>query len=181
MTKEIKIPYSYLKIGLVFFGALAFVFLSIMILMDKEGLTSIMFRSEILNKVVAAISISFFGTVCVTVPWKLFQNNIRLIISDKGIIDKSNLLSIGLIEWADITGIRTEKVQQTRFFLIDTNKPKKYIDKANSKFKKRLLTGNHRMYKTPLSITLTILKVKFSDLEKMLIDAYEENKKVKQV
>jgi hypothetical protein len=177
MTKEIKIPYSNLKIGLVFTGALTFVVLSIMILMDKEGLTSIMFRSEMLNKVVAVIAILFFGTVCVTIPWKLFQNNMGLIINDKGIIDKSNLSSIGLIEWEDITGIRTEKVEKTRFFLIDTNKPKKYLDKANSKFKKQLLSGNNRMYKTPLSITLTILKVKFNDLEKLLIDAFEENKK----
>ncbi len=177
MIKEIRIPYSNLKIGLVFLGALTFVVLSVLILMDKEGLTSIMFRSELMNKIVAVIAILFFGTVCVTIPWKLFSNNIGLIINDKGIIDKSNLSSIGLIEWEDITGIRTEKVQKTRFFLIDTNKPKKYLDKANSKFKKRLLSGNNRMYKTPLSITLTILKVKFSELEKLLIDAYEENKK----
>lgn len=177
MIKEIRIPYSNLKIGLVFLGALTFVDLSVLILMDKEGLTSIMFRSELMNKIVAVIAILFFGTVCVTIPWKLFSNNIGLIINDKGIIDKSNLSSIGLIEWEDITGIRTEKVQKTRFFLIDTNKPKKYLDKANSKFKKRLLSGNNRMYKTPLSITLTILKVKFSELEKLLIDAYEENKK----
>ncbi len=177
MTKEIKIPYSNLKIGLVFIGALTFVVLSVMILMDKEGLTSIMFRSEILNKVVAVIAILFFGTVCVTIPWKLFQNNMGLIINDKGIVDKSNLSSIGLIEWEDITGIRTEQVQKTRFFLIDTNRPQKYIDKANSKFKKRLLSGNKRMYKTPLSITLTILKVKFKDLEKILFEAYDENKK----
>ena len=176
MTKEIKIPYSNLKIGLIFSGALTFAFLSIMILMDKESLTSILFRNEMLNKVVAVTSILFFGTVCVTIPWKLFQNNMGLIINDKGIIDKSNLSSIGLIEWADITGIRTEKVQKTGFFLIDTDKPEKYTDKANSKFKKRLLSGNNRMYKTPLSITVTILKVKFSDLEKLLIDAYEENK-----
>jgi hypothetical protein len=53
-----------------------------------------------------------------------------------------------------------------------------YIDKANSKFKKRLLSRNKRMYKTPLSITLTILKVEFSDLEKILFDAYEENKRL---
>lgn len=177
MNKEIKIPYSKLKIGLVFLGALMFVVLSIMILLDKEGFTSIMFRSEIMNKVVAVIAILFFGTVCITIPWKLFRNNIGLIINDKGIIDKSNLSSIGLIEWEDITGIRTEKVQRTRFFVIDTNKPKKYIDKANSKFKQRLLIGNNRMYKTPLSITLTILNVRFSELEKLLIDSYKENKK----
>ncbi len=101
-----------------------------------------------------------------------------LIINEKGIVDKTNLSSIGLIEWEDITGIRTEQVQKTRFFLIDTNRSPKYIDKANSKFKKRLLSGNKRMYKTPLSITLTILKVKFKDLEKILFEAYEENKKL---
>ncbi len=144
--------------------------------MDKEGLTSIMFRSEILNKVVAVIAILFFGTVCVTIPWKLFQNNMGLIINDKGIIDKSNLSSIGLIEWENIIGIRTEKVQKTRFFLIDTNKPEKYIDKASSNFKKRLLNGNNRIYKTPLSITLIILGVKFKDLEKYIMEAYDEYK-----
>ena len=105
MTKEIKIPYSNLKIGLVFIGALAFVVISVMILMDKEGLTSIMFRSEILNKVVAVIAILFFGTVCVTIPWKLFQNNMGLIINDKGIMVAPDILAnaggvtVSYFEW----------------------------------------------------------------------------------
>jgi hypothetical protein len=47
---------------------------------------------------------------------------------------------------------------------------------ANSKFKKRLLSANNLAYETPLSITLTALNINFTRLEKLLMEAYEENK-----
>jgi hypothetical protein len=176
MRKEIRIPYCKSKIGLVFLGALTFVVLGIMILIDEEGYTSTIFKSEVVNKAFAAIGIIFFGTICVTIASRLFKTNMGIVINEKGIWDYSNLSSIGFIEWKDIEGIRIEKFKRTRFILIDTNNPEKYIDKANNKFKKLLLNLNDKKYKSPLSITSTILKIKFHELERLMMEAYEENK-----
>jgi hypothetical protein len=177
MIKEIRIPFSSLKIALVMLGSLAFVVLGAMILMDYQGLSSHMFQSVVFNKSIAVIAILFFGTVAVTIPSKLLTNSMGVVINEKGIIDYSNLSSIGLIEWIDIKGIRTEKVERTSFLLIDTNKPKKYIDKAKSRFKRSLLNGNKRMYGTPLSITSVVLEVPFAELERSILKAYDEYNK----
>ncbi|AHM59278.1 hypothetical protein D770_05055 [Flammeovirgaceae bacterium 311] len=180
MNNRILIPYSKVKIGLALLGCLAFIALSTCILLDDEGFTSIMFKSEVLNKVIAGIAILFFGAILVTIPIKLSSNSVGVIIDDNGITDNSNFSSIGLIEWKDIKGVRTRQVEKTKFLLVYTNSPKKYIDKAESGFKRRLLTANNKMNGTPLSITSTILSMKFSQLEKIVAEAYKKNKNIHQ-
>lgn len=180
MVEDIKIPISNLKIILVFIGALTFVLLGILILLDTEGLTSAMFRSEILNKSIAVIAIIFFGLIAFTVPRKLFGKKIGLILNEQGIIDYSNLSSIGLIEWKDIQEIRRERYKNSGFLLVYTDKPEKYISKARNKFKRALLKGNNKTYGTPLSITATILKIKLNELERIVNEAYEITKNTPQ-
>jgi hypothetical protein len=176
VTHEVKIPYSKLKIALVFFGSLGFVVLGIVILLDENGMSSGMFSSEILNKTFGVLSILFFGAIAGTVPWKLLSNNLGFEINEHGIIDHSNFSSIGLIEWEDIKEIRTQSFTKTSWLLIYTFKPQKYLDKAENGFKRWQLKSNIRTYKTPIYITSTILSVKFAVLEKLVMDAFEEKK-----
>ncbi|MBD8488097.1 hypothetical protein IFO69_04995 [Echinicola sp. CAU 1574] len=176
MTQEVKIPYSKLKIVLVFVGSLCFVAIGVMTLLDEKGLTSLMFSSETMNKTIGVLSILFFGTIAVIVPWKLLSKNSGIEINEIGIIDHSNLSSIGLIEWEDIKEIQTHSFKKTSWLLIYTFQPQKYVNKAENGFKRWLLKSNLRTYKTPLSITSTILSVKFKELEKIVMDAFEEKK-----
>lgn len=176
VTQGVKILYSKLKIALVFVGSLVFVALGVVTLLDENGITSVMFSSEILNKTFGVLSILFFGAIVVTVPWKLLSNNLGFEINEFGIIDHSNLSSIGLIEWEDIKEIRTQSFKKTSWLLIYTFKPQKYLDKAENGFKRWQLNLNMRTYKTPLYITSTILSVKFEVLEKLVMDAFEEKK-----
>lgn len=170
---EIKIPYSRTKIGLVFLGAMSFVAIGIFTILSEDGLTSIVYRSEFMNKSMAIIGLIFFGTIAFTVPFFVLKKHPAIIINDKGITDHSNLSSIGLIDWSDIKGIRIEKVEKTSFILIDTDKPEKYIGKAKSSFKRKLLKANNKKYGTPLSIATPIAGVKFKDLEKMILESFK--------
>lgn len=172
---EIKIPYSRMKIGFVFLGAMSFVLIGILTVLSEDGLTSTMYRSEYFNKFFGLLAIVFFGLIAFITPTFLIRNYPAIIINDKGIIDKSNLSSIGLIEWSDITGIRTKKVQSTSFLLIDTSDAEKYIGKAKTNFKRNLLKANNRVYATPLSISTPVLGIKFKDLEKIVLTAYKKN------
>jgi hypothetical protein len=175
-SKEIRIPYSIWKIVLALTGSLAFVFAGFWILFSDEGLSSSLFPIEVINRTIGIISIVFFGTVSVTIPWKLCKNKMGVIIDEHGITDRSNLSSIGLIEWDDITAIGTISDIKTSVLLIHTDKPEKYLDKAKNKFKRHLLSANHKKYKTPLSITSMILGVRFKELEKLVVDAFEKKK-----
>ena len=100
-----------------------------------------------------------------------------VIINSDGIVDYSTFASVGLIEWEDITKIQTTKIEKTSFLLIHTNHPQKYIDKTASKLKRRLLMINNRMYDTPLAISSVSLKINFSELERLVLEAYRQNKR----
>ena len=176
MTKEIKIPYSKWKSILVIVGSLGFVVLGILTLLDENGFTSVMYRSETFNKTVAVLGILFFGTIALALPWKLRSNRFGFEINEHGIVDHSNLSSVGLVEWEDIKGIRTGSFKKTSWLLVDTYNPQKYLDKAESGFKKWQLNSNVKAYGTPVYITSTVLSVKFTELEKLVMDAFKEKK-----
>lgn len=82
--------------------------------------------------------IVFFGLAGIYGIIKLFDKKAGLIIDSSGITDNTSAVSIGLIEWSDILGIRTEQIMSTKFLLIDVENPKKYLDKAKNGMKKNL-------------------------------------------
>ena len=110
----------------------------------------------------------FFGATGIYGIVKLFDKKIGLIIDSDGITDNSNASSIGLIEWNDITEIRTKQIMSTKFLLIDIVKPEKYIGKAKNGMQAKLMKANMNMYETPLSITSNTLKYNFGELEKLI-------------
>ncbi len=176
MTKETKIPYSKIKITLALVGSFCFVTLGILTLLDENGFSTLMFPSETLNKGVSVLGILFFGTIALALPYKLSSNKFGLEINERGIIDNSNLSSVGLVEWKDIKEIRVQSFNTTSWLLVYTYYPKKYIEKAQSRFKKWRLNSNVKSYGTPIYITSTVLNVNFTELEKLVMEAFENKK-----
>ena len=56
---DIRLPYSYFKIGLLLLASLAFTVLCILILIDDNGMVSVRYASKIFNKTFAIIGILF--------------------------------------------------------------------------------------------------------------------------
>ena len=108
---------------------------------------------------------------------KSFDKTIGLVIDEHGIFDNTNASSVGLIIWTDIIRIKTEQVASTKFLLIYTENPEKYLDKVKG-FNRKLMEGNNRMYGTPLSITSNTLKCDFSNLEKLINERFNEHRKI---
>ena len=65
----------------------------------------------------------------------------------------------------------------TKFLLINVTNPEKYIEKANSGIKSKLMHSNHKMYGTPLSIASNTLKYDFEALNELLQEALSKHKK----
>ncbi len=178
MSDTIEIPLSKKKITLLLIGAMAFVACGIWITTNPDIFTKNIFRitnPEII-RMGGIAGILFFGAAGIYGIRKIFDKKVGLIIDSNGITDNSNASSIGLIEWTDISEIRTKQVMSTKFLLIDIVNPEKYIGKAKNKLQAKLMKANMNMYETPLSITSNTLKYDFGKLEKLIQTEFKKNK-----
>ncbi|RNI23619.1 STM3941 family protein [Rufibacter latericius] len=164
---RIEIPLSRSKIFLVVAGAVVFVLLGILFALRPDTFVSPILRSPQVVRMVGIATILFFGVVGVYGFRKLFDKKIGLIVDETGITDHTNASSAGLIEWADITEIASEQVMSTRFLLLYTTNPDKYLNRVTG-FKRKLMQGNMKMYGTPLSITSNTVSYDFNELERLL-------------
>lgn len=170
MTR-IEIPLSKTKliIGIIF--SLIFVVLSYFMMTTINEGYSVAY--SIFIKIFCVLGILFFGTTGLYGIRKMFDNKFGLTIDDNGITDNSNMSSIGLISWTDITEIKTRQEKSTSFLLIFINDNDKYLEKANV-LKRRLMKGNMNMYGTPLSIISNTLNYNFDALERLVKEKFNE-------
>ena len=179
MKKSIEIPLSKNKLFLGIGGSILFVILGIWLFThanEFQNLSMRLLRNPMVIKGAGVLGVLFFGGTAVYGFKKLFDKKVGLIIDSNGITDNSNASSVGLIEWNDISEIRTQQVMSTKFLLIDVLNPEKYIEKAKSGMKARLMRTNMKMYGTPLSITSNTLKYDFGELERLVQTEFEKNK-----
>jgi hypothetical protein len=172
---RIEIPLSKTKITVMLIGTLVFVTLGILFLVTPDTFISVIFRNILVIRIVGVVAVIFFGAVGIYGLRKLFDKTVGLTIDEKGILDNSNASSVGLIDWNDIIEIKTEQVMSTKFLLIVTNDPDKYMDRVNG-FKRKLLQGNMKMYGTPLSINANTLSHDFVELEKLIKERLIEHR-----
>jgi hypothetical protein len=179
MNDIIEIPISKNKIFLGIGGSIIFIILGIWTYINANEFHDsviIIFRNPLINRGFGILGILFFGATGIYGIKKVFDKKVGLRIDSNGITDNSNASSIGLIEWNDITEIRTKQVMSTKFLLIYIVNPEKYIEKAKNGMKAKLLRTNMKMYGTPLSLTSNTLKYDFVELKELIQIEFENNK-----
>jgi hypothetical protein len=164
---KIEIPISRKKISILLIATVLFIIFGILFIITPETFITIMFRNPQIIRLVGIAAVLFFGAAGIYGFKKLFDNSMGLIIDENGITDNTNASSIGLIDWADIIKIKTEQVMSTKFLLIYTTNPNKYLDRAKG-FRQKLMKGNLKVYGTPISITSNTLRYNFDDLERLI-------------
>lgn len=100
-------------------------------------------------------------------------------MTKNGINDNSSGASVGLINWEDISGISTSEIASTKFILIETTNPDKYINRAKNGLAKRAMKANAKMYGTPISISSNTLKIKHNALFDIIERGYQKMKNSK--
>ena len=181
MTEKIEIPLSKNKLFLGIGGSILFVVLGVWLFLNADGFQEYsmrLLRNPMVIKGAGILAILFFGATGIYGFRKLFDKKVGLIIDSNGITDNSNASSVGLIEWNDISEIKTQQVMSTKFLLINVTDPEKYIGKVKSGMKARLMRTNMKMYGTPLSITSNTLKYDFEKLEQLIQTEFERNNNV---
>ncbi len=178
MANQIEIPLGKKKITILIIGSALFVVGGIWMALDAEKFIPNIFGIDNPSTIRfwGISGIVFFGLAMIYGITKLFDKKAGLILNADGITDNTNAASIGLIEWTDITGIRTEQIMSTKFLLIDIEEPEKYIKKAKNKMRAKLMKANWNSYGTPLSITSNTLKYNFEELEKLIRLEFEKIK-----
>ena len=177
MTAKIEIQLSKTKVLLLLIGAIVFVVLGILFIMNPEQFKSPLFQNTETIRIAGIAAVAFFGLCLVFIARKLFDKKVGLTIDQNGITDNSNATSVGLIEWSDITGIETVQVASMKILMVQTDKPDKYIEKAKNGISKRAMKANYKMYGSPISIVSNPLKIKYDDLEKLISEEFEKRKR----
>jgi hypothetical protein len=173
---EIKIPLSKTKIVLLLIAALAFVFAGAWGIIDPEKITSIRYSDNFIF-IIGIVSVLFFGLAAVFITLKMFSGKPGLILNDSGIIDNLNATSVGLIEWRNITGMGRLEIASSKILVIETSNPEKYIQRSKNIISKKAMKANYKMYGSPLSIISNSLKIKFSELERLIGEQIDNRKK----
>lgn len=176
MNNKIEIELSKKKIFLLFIAGIIFVILGFLGAMNPQDFVSPIFRSPEIIRIFGIAAICFFGVCIIFMFRKLFDNKLGLIIDENGITDNTNATSMGLIEWNDITMVEKKQVMSTKFLILHTNNPEKYVQRAKNFISKRAIEMNIKTYGSPISITSNSLKMSFEDLENLIIKEFKRNK-----
>jgi len=176
--KTIEIPLSKTKIFLILALAVAGLIIGTLSTITPDTFITIMFRNPQTIRLGGIASVLFCSAAVIYGIRKLFDERIGLKVDENGITDNTNAVSVGLIDWTDITEIKTEQVRSIKFLLIFTSNPDKYLDRVGA-LQRKIMQANMLMYGTPLSISSNTLKYNFADLEKMILKYHkDQNKKM---
>ena len=175
-TEQIEIPLSKNKMLLTFFGAIAFVGLGVLFLINPSMFISTIFRNPTVIFIAGLASVLFFGLVAITVFRKFSDKKAGLIINGQGVIDNSSGVSAGLVLWSDIEKIKTTKVQSQKFMMFIVKNPQDYIDRVTNPLKRKAMEMNYKVYGSPISISANSLQTNFDDLYKLLTEKMYEYK-----
>ena len=173
--KEIIIKLSKKKLILLLLAGVGFTTISILFILYPERFLSFIFFSERLIRNIGYIGGLFFGILSILLFIKLFDKKPGLIIDKEGVTDNTNSSSVGLIRWSEITGITTKKIASTQFILLQVKNPEEYISKAG-RLKKLSLRQNLNSYGTPITLTSVGLNCTFSELERLILESYNQSK-----
>ena len=172
---KIEIPISKTKISILLVGAILFVIFGVLFIITPDTFVTIRYRNPQTIRLTGIASVLFFGGASIYGFIKLFDKSMGLVIDDNGITDNTNASSVGLINWSDIIEVKTEQVMSTKFLLIYTINPDKYLDRGKG-FKQILLKLNMKKYGTPISIISNTLRFNFDDFERLIKNKLKDKK-----
>ncbi len=113
-------------------------------------------------------SLIIFVGIAIILLKHLLDNKSGLIISKRGIVDNSSLLSIGFISWSDISDIKISNINNQKSVIFIFNNPQDYIKSVSNKLKRKVMEMNYKDTGYPISITTRSLKTSYRNLQELL-------------
>ncbi|TNE55560.1 MAG: hypothetical protein EP344_13230 [Bacteroidetes bacterium] len=174
-STSIALPLSKQKLTLVFLGGIIMTGLAGWMAYAPGPLRSELFTSENFIRGVGITGAVFFGLSTLYLLRKLADDRPGLIIDAAGITDNTSGVSVGLIKWGDITGMRQQRIGSTYFIMIDVADPEKYTARAGSVIKMGM-EANHKLYGSPLAINANALQYDKTELAALLESEWQRRR-----
>ncbi len=183
MTENNSIEIELSKIKLTKLLVFSILFLSggLWILISNPQVSNPIFNNAISKSIASygGIFMGLFGIFFFTK--KLFDKNYGLVIDEQGICDNSSIVNFGLIHWSDISNVYEYSIQASiaskqRFVTVEISNHDKYISKQTNVIKRKLLTLTAKSHGLKLNISANGLKIKHTELLKIMTDAFEKYK-----
>ena len=170
----IEIPLSKKKLFWILLGAIAFMGAGLLFIFNPEPFTRRLLGSTILVQLLGTVCLLLFGLFGWVAMQKLGSRKMGLQIDEKGIIDNSHANSVGLIPWEDIAGFDMAEVYGTKFILVKTIDPERYIQRAKNRLSKKAMAANYKMYGTPVSLVANSLRISPEELLKLVTSEFQK-------
>ncbi|MFL5764559.1 MAG: STM3941 family protein [Bacteroidia bacterium] len=175
-AEEIKIPLKKSKILLMGFGCLVFVALGILLLFAPLHTDNPFMNNSVRKMIVGSLSVIFFGYIGIGAFRKMFDRDAGLTFSEKGFLNNSGGFQKQFVQWADVTGFNTGKVQRQVFLNIEVRNPEDYIKGERSFLKRKMMKMNLNHQGSVISISANSLDCTFPELNAMVMKAYSDYK-----
>ena len=172
----IKIEGSKEKLYLFTFIGLTGVVLGTWIAMSPETFVGTLFKNIYFIRIAGISAVLVFGAGSVAYIKEIFSEGFNLKITKEGIIDYANYYKVGMVRWEEVKSIKSASLFSEKYLCIYVKDPEKYINSKRG-IKKFLLKRNFEMVGTPITISARGLKkCNHSELERIIMQAYEEYK-----
>ncbi len=155
----------------------AFVSLGLWILLQKGGHENSFFERYNLRYLIG-LSTIIFGFFLLFWIVKLLGRKPAIVIDKNGITENSTSISVGEIPWSDIDSVKTTKSYPAKLITLMLNDPKKYIDKENSFFKRKMMTINYKKSGSPINIQTISLLTDHETLKQVIEKKLSEYKEM---
>ena len=135
-------------------------------LSEVEILSHRRFNSLASVTFVHTIGLSAFVMAGALMPWlikKLFDKTPGLQFLEEGLVENTNMFSVGFIAWEDITGLQVRQIQSQKLIYILLRDPEKYISRCGA-IKRVLLRYSLKLGTSPVTITSNSLRMNFTQV-----------------
>ena len=102
-----------------------------------------------------------------------------LVLSNNGIENNSNLTNVGIINWEDITKIRTKDLNKNKLILLFVKNDKKYYKTVKNPIIKLNLLAYRQFYGTSFVIEPKNIDCTFKTLKQSILESYKQSKQHK--
>jgi hypothetical protein len=168
MIDYIEIKLNKKKLFKFFIIVLVFFILCVLFMLYPETFTSVLYGSKYIIFVIGVLGALSSGLFLCLLAFKLFSNKIGLLIDNKGIVNNTDYVNIGLIEWEDILELKIKEFGKGKYLLLNLKNEKIYLNNTKNYFFKLLLYYNRLQYNTIVHINYKFLDCTFEELEDII-------------
>ncbi|NDW18189.1 hypothetical protein D0T53_04555 [Dysgonomonas sp. 216] len=174
--ERIEIYSSKKKSLLLFIGSFIFVVAGLFLLLNADNVASGRYSNPIYIKIIATISVLFFGFGMYVAVKRLIKARLTLVIDETGIDVNPEKPMSAKIEWENLDGFSEIKIQGTKLILIHVNNSDYWIENEKNKLRKKMMSFNIRSYGTPFSLSANSMQINHTELMNLLDESLKQNK-----